>query len=185
MLKIDIDHLKKNHQMIHFFGLGFVQLKIDENLRLHFYHPDLLSIIDKEEVHNHRYDFLSMIMAGSLTNILFEPVDNPEGLYFIEEESCNINKKDKSNIILNCDLIKKETNTYNQGDTYICQSDQFHTIETDFAITRLYKGPIVSDFAKVIRKNNTEKICPFSKKLNQDDCWNIVSDCINKSDFLI
>lgn len=186
MIKIDIDHLKNNHQMIHFFGLGFVQLKINNNLRLHFYHPDLLRIIDKEEVHNHRYDFLSMIMAGSLTNNLFEPIINPDGLYYIEEESCNINKKDKSNsIILNCDLIKKEATTYNQGDSYICKSEQYHTVDTNFAITRLYRGSIVSEFAKVIRHKHTNKVCPFSKQINEDGCWEIVSDCIKRSEFLI
>lgn len=35
---LDTDFLRKNHQLIHFFGLGFVQLKLDANLRMHFYH---------------------------------------------------------------------------------------------------------------------------------------------------
>lgn len=178
MFKIDIDKLKKNHQMIHFFGLGFIQLKIDDKLRFHFYHPELLSIIDPEEVHNHRYDFISTIMAGSLTNSFFDVVLNKDGLYYIEDESCNIIKTENNNIISNCDLIEKETITSIKGESYVCLSNQFHTIKTDFAITRLYRGPIISEFAKVVRNNNSTKTCPFSKKLNEDDCWDIVQECI-------
>lgn len=186
MIKINIDDLKKNHQMIHFFGLGFVQLKIDDNLRLHFYHPELLSIIDPEDVHNHRYDFISMIMAGTLTNSFFEVINNTNGLYTISDESCNINKKDiENNIILNCDLIEKDTIKHKEGDSYICLSHQFHTVKTDFAITRLYRGPIVSEFAKVVRKNNSLNVCPFSKQISKEDCWDIVYDCINKAEHLI
>ena len=32
-----IDYLIKNHIIIQYFGLGFIQIKINENVRFHFY----------------------------------------------------------------------------------------------------------------------------------------------------
>lgn len=180
MTKINIDHLKQNYQMIHFFGLGFVQLKIDNNLRYHFYHPELTSIVQEEEVHNHRYNFISTILAGSLINTTYDFNINPEGKYIIEKESCNIDEKIENSPfdIIGVDLIEEMTTTYNKGDTYTCLKSDYHKVNTDFAITRLYRGSIDSKYANIIRKKGAIKICPFSKQLSIEDCWDIVKDSI-------
>jgi hypothetical protein len=182
-MKLDIEELKKNYQMIHFFGLGFVQLKIDNNLRYHFYHPDLSSIVQNEEVHNHRYNFISTILAGSLTNIVFDFNFNPNGLYLLEKESCNINDKIESSPfdLISVDLSKRSEKTYIKGESYTFLTNEYHKVSTDFAITRLYRGQVTSSFANVIRKKEKSKVCPFSKKLTETECWNIVQECINKS----
>ncbi len=41
-----IDYLIKNHTIIQYFGLGFIQIKINENVRFHFYHKDILVTTD-------------------------------------------------------------------------------------------------------------------------------------------
>ena len=57
--------LKTNPQ---YFGLGFIQCKINQHERVHIYHPDLMPIVNiEEEIHNHRYDFESTILMGKLT----------------------------------------------------------------------------------------------------------------------
>lgn len=183
MTKININNLKQNYQMIHFFGLGFVQLKIDNNLRYHFYHPELSLIVQDEEVHNHRYNFISTILAGNLTNIVFDFNVNPEGLYILEKESCNVNQKIENSPfdIINVDLIKKSEDTYMKDQSYTCLTNEYHKVKTDFAITRLYRGQIISDYANIIRKKGESKICPFSKQLKEEECWEVVQDCINRS----
>lgn len=38
---LNLAWLKANHRTIHYFGLGFIQLKLDESRRMHFYVPSL------------------------------------------------------------------------------------------------------------------------------------------------
>ncbi len=176
-MKLDINLLKKEFQMIHFFGLGFVQLKVDNNLRYHFYHPDLKLIVDDEEIHNHRYDFISTILAGSLTNHLYDYSISKNGTHLLEKESCNQSLK-INNEPLNVNIFKISEKTYYSNQSYTCITSQYHKVDTEFAITRLYRSEIVSDYANVIRNKNKEKACPFSKKLTENECWDIVKDCI-------
>jgi hypothetical protein len=51
---IKLNDLKEKCKMIHYFGLGFIQIKIDDTYRLHFYTNKLPKILHEEEVHNYR-----------------------------------------------------------------------------------------------------------------------------------
>ncbi len=179
LMILDIDFLKKNKQMIHFFGLGFVQLKLDDNLRMHFYHPDLTPIIHEEEIHNHRYNFISTILAGSLTQELFE-IKAGLSDYYMVEESC---KKEKiiNPIVQDVIVTSLGNKTFLKGDSYTILTSEFHIVSTDFAITRLYRGSTVAENALIVKKRGEEVVCPFSKPLNENECWSIVEDCINRS----
>src|SRR5271170_5939334 len=86
---IDLKALKKNHARLYYFGLGFIQLKINEWERLHFYSAKLPPIT--EDIHNHRYGFLSRILKGKLGNHVFDISDvaNPDGKHLLVNESCN------------------------------------------------------------------------------------------------
>ncbi len=174
---LDINFLKNNFKLIHFFGLGFVQIKLDSNLRMHFYHPDLSPIIHHEDIHNHRYDFISTIMAGNLTQEIFS-VEKGDSDYYLIEENCN---KDKLILADKMDVIVKPISIqhYKKGSSYTSLSTDFHKVSTDFAITRLYRGEILSENALVIRKKNIEPTCPFSKHLTEDQCWQVVDSCIH------
>lgn len=174
---LDIDFLKNNHEFIHFFGLGFVQLKLDNNLRMHFYHPDLSPIVHDEEIHNHRYDFISTIMAGKLTQEFFS-VEKGDSEFYMIEDNC---KQDKIISTPTMDVVVKPISIehYKKGDSYTFLNTQFHKISTEFAITRLYRSKIVSDNALIIKRKGQEVICPFSKQLTVDECWQVVDNCIH------
>lgn len=176
---LDTDFLRKNHQFIHFFGLGFVQLKLDDNLRMYFYHPDVLPIVNVEEIHNHRYDFISTIMAGKITQELFT-IHSGISDYEMVEENCKqekIVKPQKVDVIVVPDKVQH----FRTGDSYTSLTHEFHRISTDFAITRLYRGSVILENASVIKLKNSDPICPFSKQLTQEECWEIVDSCINIS----
>lgn len=176
---LDIDFLKTHKKMIHFFGLGFVQLKLDENIRMHFYHPDLMPIVHEEEIHNHRYDFISTILAGELTQELFEIRDGLSNYYMIEE-NC---KQEKLSNPVSKDVTVKSLGkrTFSKGESYTILTSDFHTVSTNYAITRLYRGNVILDNALIVKKRGEKTVCPFSKKLTENDCWLIVEDCINRS----
>lgn len=176
-MKLDIDFLKQHHRQIHFFGLGFVQMKLDDNLRMHFYHPDLKPIVGDEEIHNHRYDFISTVLAGRFSQRLYH-VDIGEGTdYEMVYESCTPGEEiDPQPVGVN--LRPHGVRHYMDGESYTMLTTDFHTVEAEFAITRLYRGAIKHRYASVVRLKNGEKICPFSKKLTDSECWNIVEDCL-------
>lgn len=162
-----------------FFGLGFIQCKINEKERIHFYHPDLKPTVNSlEEIHNHRYDFVSKILRGSINNKMYHFFDSRENTHYKQSESCNENIKIEDNnkelgfISLFSDLTHKTNETYSLHHT------NFHTIETDFCITHLKRTIYKKEFADVVRPIDGKVICPFEKKLSQDDCWTIIKECI-------
>jgi len=176
---LDIDFLKNNHELIHFFGLGFVQIKIDKNLRLHFYHPELQPIIHEEEIHNHRYDFISTVLAGKLTQEIFE-IHAGESDFYMVEENCKAEKiimPDKIPVIVKPISIQH----FKKGESYTSLTNQFHRVVTDFAITRSYRGESNSVNALFIKNKNVIEGASISKKLTLDECWAIVESCIHLS----
>lgn len=173
---LDTDFLKKNHEMIHFFGLGFVQIKLDFNIRMHFYHPNIAPIVHVEEIHNHRYDFISTILAGKLTQETFT-IQTGISDYIMVEENCKKEKIEKPQI-LDVIVIPDSVHHFRKGDSYTCLSNQFHRVSTDFAISRLYRGDIILENASVIKSKQGETVCPFSQQLSIDECWEIVDSCI-------
>jgi len=175
---ITTDWLKENHTMIHYFGLGFIQIKINEDKRFHFYNDKLPSIMPEEEVHNHRYGFRSEILAGTLTEKLYIPIDG-EGWNMISV-SCDPDKpapKDKKQ----CGIKEIHNQTYTAGSTYYIEMDTFHKVYGMNCITKLHRESVVKEFAQVIRADNAQEICPFSSDMSEADMWALVDDMIKRS----
>jgi hypothetical protein len=175
------EDLKSKKIQPYYFGLGFIQLKINNYQRYHFYHPDLAPIINvEEEIHNHRYDFQSEILAGEINNKIYHFHSNLNGNYIKSNESCSESK-----------ILTKEEKDYQLGDkklfssllyiagnTYFMDYRTFHTIEAKKCITKLTRSDYMQDYAQVIREKETSPICPFSKKISEESCWKIIKDLI-------
>lgn len=52
--------------IISLHGLGFIQIKLDDNQRLHIWHPDLprRKCFEHSNIHNHRFAFKSTVLKG-------------------------------------------------------------------------------------------------------------------------
>ena len=178
---ISINYLKDNHLDIYYFGLGFIQLKIDLEFRLHVYHPDLPAFIDKEP-HDHRYHFTSKVLKGTMENILYEIINDSNGEYMVEYETCNTDiKLEDSVVIPNCDIKEVKRFKTEVGESYHIAKNDFHLIRPTYpCVTLLQRGQIETKYAKVIRKISDEKLCPFSLEINKDELWQLVEDGIRK-----
>lgn len=55
-------------------GLGFIQVQLEGNQWLHVWHPELprRSCFQHSAIHDHRFDFVSTILVGSMANYEFE-----------------------------------------------------------------------------------------------------------------
>jgi hypothetical protein len=183
---LNIDWLKSNAEFIHNFGLGFIQVKLSDELRMHFYHPTKTNpIVADEDYHNHRYDFTSKCLKGKL---LHEWLGISS--YF------NINPYDWKGMVSipvsrTPDSVQPEpvpvfareegyTEVY-EGEIIEVGSNEYHKVSVSQpTITLLLRGPKVSEYAHVIKPNDgKDLICPFSNPLSVEECWKIVEDVIN------
>ncbi len=58
-------------------GVGFAQIYLAPEVRLHIWHPDLPTEPEAFGCrHSHRFDFQSAVLLGSITNIFLEPIDD-------------------------------------------------------------------------------------------------------------
>ena len=171
---LNLDFLKSEAKSVHAFGLGFIQLKLSEHHRLHFYCPEVTLTVGEEDVHDHRYGFKSEVIKGSLENSLFV-LDFSQNTHLLREESCNPNRpvENKDNII--CGLNELGQFTTLAGSTYSLSKDTLHRVETKRAITFLTREVPTKDAARVVIKANGPVICPFSVNLNEEELWRLIA----------
>ena len=169
--QINLAELRKNYARLYYFGLGFIQLKIDETYRLHFYSPELPAIT--EDIHNHRYNFESTILKGHFVNRIYTIDEHDEGGYIMVNESCNPNisapKLDKS-----CDVRMTFVGMYRTGQSYHMPDTAFHTVRAEDCITLLKRGDYTKEYAQIILPKEKPSVCPFSKKIPEEELWKLM-----------
>lgn len=164
--------------MIHYFGLGFIQLKINDTYRLHFYTEKLKAKVSPEEVHNHRYDFKSTILRGQLTQETYQVIEG--NTHLMEPESCD----PKVKLYMpaqECALKFTGIHCYTEGSIYYLPHGVFHKVlDTDDCITLIERKTYSKELAEVVRPKDSKKVCPFAGNLAEDDLWYIVDKIIKK-----
>lgn len=174
---LDIDFLKANCQRLYFFGLGFIQVKLNESERVHFYTNAFQKTTVAEEVHNHRYDFESTIIKGLIVQELFSYRLEDEGDSWITKETCNPEIKqvfDKHR----CTTKLVQRQMLLAGSSYWIDHNTLHRVASDGAITYLKRGPYMKDEADVIYPIDLMPTCPFSVKVSDDDLWEVIRSMI-------
>lgn len=172
----DVAWLKAHHEMVHYFGLGFIQLKIDQTYRMHFYTPELPPIVPEEDIHNHRYDFSSTIIKGEFHQELFHVLPelySSSATHLREQETCKEGSKADAPPAP-CSIALASRHTYAAGSKYFISHQTFHRVRATDCITLLERGPYMKELAEVIRAVDAGKVCPFSQKVEEDRLWEII-----------
>lgn len=180
-LMMDIDWLMKHETEPHWFGLGFIQLKLSETERLHFYPelPGYKSFVGSEEIHDHRYSFTSRVLKGSAINTTYDYTVAPnDGLMDMSAVSCDpTNPVDIEPIRVNVHQTGKMY--LNAGSSYEISKGEFHIFEGIGAITHLKRSTDeMASLARVIRPKDTELICPFSEPKPVTELWEVIREMI-------
>lgn len=167
---LDIDYLKANCQKIHFFGLGFIQLKLNDKERLHYYVPELPNIQPMEEVHNHRYDFTSTLLLGKLEQRIFSVT--PGGNTMVcRPVSCDPTKK-APDLEFPVQVTGIYRHTLKAWDSYRISHEAYHTVDAKEAtITHVVRGPYITAFANVVRSKYSPELCPFRETIQESVLW--------------
>lgn len=174
---LDYDWIRRNAQLIHYFGLGFIQVKLSADVRMHFYTDRIDPTVTEEEIHNHRYDFRSDVIRGMLQHKLYSCRYLPEvfeGTHWLGEVSCDPKKPGRSTGIPVVLTLACQTRM-SAGSHYTLDKDTFHRVESKNAITFLHTVPREREFANVARPiGSSPAVCPFSKQVPEVDLWKIV-----------
>ncbi len=72
-----MEHLmERPSQKVSLHGLGFLQIQLTDQLRIHVWHPDLprRRCFKHSSAHNHRFGFESTVLAGIIVNHIMAPI---------------------------------------------------------------------------------------------------------------
>lgn len=170
---LDIDYLRRLEVEPAYFGLGFIQLKVNLYSRIHFYHDELPVLVD--EPHDHRYKFTSYIIQGKFKQTLYAFNENSNGAYEMAWEDCQQGDTQAAPVPVQGDLNELLYAEFQTGDYYTIEPDTLHTVSAEQnAITYLNRNNIVKNYAGVVRKIGAEKVCPFSSPIPVDECWQMI-----------
>lgn len=173
---LNIDRLKSYGVDPAYFGLGFIQLKITKNSRLHFYHNDLPVIA--EEPHTHRYDFRSYILQGTFYQDIWKFDPCPVGEYEMTNVSCDPNI-DVPPATLDGTLEWVLETEHLAGSEYKINKGTLHTVRAkDNCVTYLIRNEPELDFPWLVRKKGEDMVCPFSQPIPPEQCWEMIEDMI-------
>ena len=180
---LNVNELKETGAEPSWFGLGFVQLKLSPEQRMHFWHPELASNMPEEELHDHRYNFTSVIVKGELTNHLYDFRPNHEGDYQRVTVSCDPNvhaphqPSPKGVVEHICSFVTP------QDGFYTLKKGVFHKAQATKAATLLTRSTDHHEpFAHVLRPVGASAVCPFSDSKPVSQLWEIIDDVLNGFD---
>lgn len=175
---MNIDDLRQCGEL-NFFGLGFLQLKVSETERYHFWHTMTQTDEYVDEWHDHRYDFNSQVIVGSITNEIAYYVDDPDGTDIRLQVCCAGNPPIFGS---RCNLIHLGEFHTTEGHGYTLRNDTLHKARSQFAMTRLVRGPIVKDRANVVAPEHKSPN-PFQAYMSKSQMWEIVEDIVGKQGY--
>lgn len=131
-------------ETISLHGLGFIQVKLPANRRLHVWHPDLprRACYEHSAVHNHRFSFRSTVLVGEQVNCrwnveIAHPDDDAEHRLI----SHNGPRSDKggrlSREVAHCHLHRLGVEHYREGESYVMPELAYHDTPNDGIVVTL------------------------------------------------
>lgn len=131
-------------ETISLHGLGFIQLVLPANQRLHVWHPELprRNCYDHSAIHNHRFSFWSRVLVGFQANARIDLELVKEGTHTVI--SHNGPRSDKggrlSYPVAECNVHRRPVETYGPGEKYFMPVHEYHhTPNTGVVVTLMRK----------------------------------------------
>jgi hypothetical protein len=129
----DSNLLRKNALASQHHRLGFDKIILISNpeyqLHLHIWWPDKIRRI--EGIHNHKFNFVSKILIGTIVNNIYDRSNDDTGLNLHEYISNPVSTKefDDFEYLGITNLVKICSTEYSTGNIYVMNHNDFHTID--------------------------------------------------------
>lgn len=145
---------------------------------MHFWHEDI-EIDTEEELHDHRYDFKSTPIRGSITNELFSFLPDTSGEYYNHAVSCSkLIHLDEEPV--RGSITKLGSFLTNKGASYTITSNVFHrATTTKNAVTLLERAEVIHEYAHVVTTTPTNPPCLFTTPYSQSQMWEMMEHCLD------
>lgn len=178
----NIFYLRRTCYEIHAFGLGFIQIKLTPETRLHLYTNKVRQTTEPEDIHDHRYGFHSKVLKGHLTNFIYPMQVDPEGAFSAAKVTCKKDAPGDGEELFRCSLGDEAIFFMEPGSSYTLGPDTFHRVRgAEGTLTYLTRNPPpYKEFARVIRRISDKPLmCPFSANtFSVDELWDIYEESV-------
>jgi hypothetical protein len=171
-------------ETISLHGLGFIQLKLDGNQRMHVWHPALprRNCYEHSAIHNHRFGFTSRVLKGTQINQRCDlEVTKPDtGSHLLI--SHNGPRSDKggreSYPVADVNVHMRDVERYRPGEEYTMPALEYHHTPCEgVVITVLQKHAELSIHANSVCRRGVGFHYDFDRfQLSPEDLFGIVKD---------
>ncbi len=174
-------------ETISLHGLGFIQVVLPGNQRLHVWHPGLprRRCYDHSAIHNHRFAFRSRVLKGTLTNVRVDLELVKDGTH--EVISHNGPRSDKggrlSYPVAVCNVHERGFEHYQPGDEYTMPVHQYHyTPNSGVVVTVMQKTEESEIHANSVIRRGVDFHYDFDRfQLAPIDLFDFVVDALGSS----
>lgn len=189
---MDLKDYTPTADQITLHGLGFIQVKLPANKRLHVWHP-LLPRRDCfvfSAIHNHRFSFRSTVLIGTQKNRRYHVIPHPEGTHdIISHDGPRSPMGGRESFVAgrcNVESVQPRymVESYSPGQSYEMRELEYHeTPNTGVVVTlmeKLHEGRI---HASTIITHGREFHQAFDRfQLRADELWAIVVEALKHGD---
>jgi len=174
---LDHEFLRSHGAVPHYFGLGFIQVKLDAVHRLHAWVPDWPAIPGAEtELHDHRYPFTSHVLKGCIEHDVFAigPLQDrfEPGLWEVASVSCQPGSSEAPRLLGHAAATLLASVRVGAGQSYALTPDAFHRARAHGPIVSLLvRRPTERAEARILRTPGAPSVCPFSLDVSVEKCW--------------
>ncbi len=125
-------------------GLGFIQVKLPANRRLHVWHPALprRACFDHSGIHNHRFSFRSTVLIGRQLNQRADLILHPEGTHdVVSHDGPRLEKGGRLSFVAGrVNVQLRAVEEYGPGESYIMPELEYHhTPNSGIVVTLMEK----------------------------------------------
>jgi hypothetical protein len=176
-------------ETISLHGLGFIQLVLEGNQRMHVWHPDLprRACYEHSAIHNHRFSFTSRVLKGAQVNqrVDLEIVKPETGSHLLI--SHNGPRSDKggrlSYPVADVNVLYREPELYLPGEEYVMPALEYHHTPCEgIVVTLLRKHEELSIHANSVCRRGVDFHYDFDRfQLSPTELFAFVIDALGSS----
>lgn len=173
-------------EQISLHGLGFIQVKLPANRRLHVWHPHLprRRCFEASSIHNHRFSFRSTVLVGEQVNRRYVVVECPPHVCSHDRISHDGPRSEKGGRLSFVDgYVFAQALTderYQAGNSYEMAALEYHETPNDGIVVtlmeKLSEGTVHA--SSLIRSSQTFDQDFDRFQLDEATLWSIVVDAL-------
>lgn len=177
---------KETAESITLHGLGFLQIKLPGNQRLHVWHPDLprRKCFKDSNIHSHRFSFTSRVLVGEQINQDYsihsiKPCDTTHDAYIHRGDRTKFGNR-PWDLVSSLEVIKGDRRIVKPGEEYQIKYRDFHSTECDgICVTLMIKTYETNEAAHSLCKIGVDPDVDFDRKQwSEAQLWNVFKDAM-------